>query len=92
MTVSNPRLGKALDSLVTYDLLMPPDPGNICHYGPTGFFAKRNTDKLVVEVIEKGSPSDGKLKKGDVILAVDGNPITLDAYKQFTKAIGNRLQ
>jgi hypothetical protein len=82
---SSLRGGKG--NTVTYDLRMPPDPGNICHYGPTGFFAKRYTDRLVVEVVQKGSPSYGKLQKGDIIVAVDGQSITVDAYNQFTKAI-----
>jgi hypothetical protein len=30
-------------------------------------------------VVEEGSPSDGKLKKGDIILTVDGQPITIPA-------------
>ncbi len=87
VTVERDSLRGGKGNTVTYDLLMPPDPGNLCHYGPTGFFAKRHTDHLVVDVVEKGSPSDDKLQKGDVIVAVAGQPITLDAYRQFTEAI-----
>ena len=87
VTVERPSLRDGKGNTLTYDLLMPPDPGNLCHYGPTGFFAKRYIDHLVVDAVEKGSPSDGKLMKGDVILAVDGKPISLDAYNQFTEAV-----
>ncbi len=87
VTVERSSLRGGKGNTVTYDLRMPPVPGNLCHYGPTGFFAKRHPDHLVVDVVEKGSPSDGKLQKGDIIVAVDGKPITVDAYKQFTKAI-----
>jgi len=87
VTVERPSLRNGKGNSVTYDLLMPPDPGNLCHYGPTGFFAKRYTDHLVIDAVEKDSPSDGKLMKGDIIVAVDGKPISLDAYNQFTKAV-----
>lgn len=87
VTVERPSLRNGKGNTVVYDLHMPPDPGKICHYGPTGFFAERHRDHLVVDTILKGSPSDGKLMNGDVILAVDGNPITVDAYHQFTEAV-----
>ena len=63
VTVERQSLRDGKGNTLTYDLHVPPTPGNICHYGPTGFFAKRNRDHLVIEVIEKDSPSDGKLKK-----------------------------
>lgn len=87
VTVERASLRGGKGNTVTYDLRMPPDPGNLCHYGPTGFFAKRYSDHLVVDVVEAGSPSDGKLQQGDVIVAVDGQPIGLDAYNQFTEAV-----
>lgn len=87
VTVERPSLRGGKGNTVTYDLFMPPDPGNLCHYGPTGFFAKRYSDHLEVDVVEKGSPADGKLNKGDIILAVENQLITQDAYQQFTKAI-----
>ncbi|MDT8389843.1 MAG: DUF6288 domain-containing protein [Lentisphaeria bacterium] len=87
VTVERGSLRGGKGNTVTYDLLMPPDPGNLCHYGPTGFFAKRYPDHLVVDLVEQGSPADGKLQAGDVIVAVDGQPIPLDAYTLFTEAI-----
>ncbi|MDP6354999.1 MAG: DUF6288 domain-containing protein [Planctomycetota bacterium] len=87
VTVERASLRGGKGNTVTFDLRMPPAPGNVCHYGPTGFFAKRHPDHLVVDVVEKGSPSEGKLKKDDIILAVDGQPITVDAYHLFARAI-----
>ncbi len=87
VTVERESLRGGKGNTLTYDLLMPPAPGDVCHYGPTGFFAKRYSDHLVVDVIEKGSPADGKLQKGDIIVAVNGQPITLDAYNHFTEAV-----
>ena len=87
VTVERPSLRRGKGNTITYDLKMTPSPGQICHYGPTGFFAERHSNHLVIDIIEKGSPSDGLLKKGDVILSVNGKPITPDAYDLFTKAI-----
>lgn len=87
VTVERPSLRGGKGNTVTYDLLMPPDPDNLCHYGPTGFFAKRYSDHLVVDSVDKGSPAEGKLQKGDIIVAVEGRPISIDAYNQFTEAI-----
>ena len=87
VTVERESLRGGKGNSVTYDLRMPPDPGNVCHYGPTGFFVKRYADHLVVDVVEEGSPSDGKLRQGDRIVAVNGKPITVDAYNLFTEAI-----
>ena len=87
VTVERSGLRGGKGNTVTYDLRMPPAPGNVCHYGPTGFFAKRHPDHLVVDVVAEGSPSDGKLQKGDIIVAVDGRPITVDACNLFTEAV-----
>lgn len=87
VTVDRPSLRGGKGNTITCDLRMPPDPGALCHYGPTGFFAKRYADHLVVDLVEKGSPADGKLQPDDIIVAVDGQPITPDAYEQFTAAV-----
>ena len=87
VTVERSSLRNGKGNTIIYDLHMPPAPGNICHYGPTGFFAERHSDHLVVDVVDSGSPSDGRLMKGDVILAINDNPITVNAYQQFTKAV-----
>jgi len=87
VTVERPSLRDGKGNNLIYDLQLPPIPGNICHYGPTGFFAERHQDHLLISIIEKGSPSDGKLMKGDKIIAVNGEAITQDAYHQFTTAV-----
>lgn len=87
VTVERPSLRRGKGNTVTFDLRVPPAPGDLCHYGPTGFFAKRYTDHLVIDLVEAGSPSDGKLRKGDEIVAVNGQPITPDAYQLFTAAV-----
>lgn len=87
VTVERDSLRGGKGNTVTFDLRVPPAPGNLCHYGPTGFFAKRYPDHLVVDFIEEGSPADGKLRKGDIILTVDGTPIDGEAYDRFTEAI-----
>jgi hypothetical protein len=87
VTVERPSLRNGKGNSLTYDLHMDPTPGQICHYGPTGFFAKRFSDHLIVESIAEGSPSYGVLKIGDIILAVGGRTISVDAYQEFTDAI-----
>ena len=44
--------------------------------------------RTLVTTVEKGSPADGKLEVGDVILGVFGQPFTTDARRTFGLAIG----
>ena len=44
--------------------------------------------QILVTVVEKGSPADGVLQTGDVILGVFGKPFSEDARKSFGRAIG----
>ncbi len=63
--------------------------------GPTGLRGWIYSDKMVttdarqiyVTRVDKGSPADGKLRLGDVILGVDGQRFDGDARMQFGKAI-----
>lgn len=63
--------------------------------GPTGargwiFTANghsRDARQILVTEVAKGSPADGVLKTGDVILGVEGKPFTDDARVTFAKAI-----
>ena len=87
VTVERPSLRNGKGNTLVYDLHMPPVPGNTCHFGPTGFFAERHPTHLVVNVIEQNSPADGTLMKGDVILSVNGQPITGEVFEEFTRAI-----
>lgn len=47
-----------------------------------------NSRQILVTVIDKGSPADGVLQVGDVILGVFGKPFSEDARKSFGRAIG----
>jgi len=44
--------------------------------------------QILITAVEKGSPADGVLEVGDVILGVFGQPFTDDARKSFGRAIG----
>jgi len=62
--------------------------------GPTGargwIHGMGTTDaarQVLVTEVEKGSPADGVLKTGDVILGVDGKPFDRDARKAFAEAV-----
>lgn len=43
--------------------------------------------QILITQVEKGSPADGILQKGDVILGVEGKKFNSDARKAFAKAI-----
>jgi hypothetical protein len=87
ITVDRASIRGGKGNTLTFHLRLPPKPGGLYHYGPTGFFAKRYPDHLVVDLVEKGSPADGKLQVGDTILAVDGKPITGNVFELFTTSI-----
>jgi len=64
--------------------------------GPTGALGwmyveggmTRESRQILITAVEKGSPADGVLEVGDVILGVFGKPFTEDARKSFGWAIG----
>lgn len=74
----------------------PPKTTNSYNLGPCGalgwmYVESGITEKsrqILVTSVEKGSPADGKLEPGDVILGVFGQPFTDDARKCFGLAIG----
>lgn len=45
--------------------------------------------EFLITKLEEGSPADGKIKQGDVILGVDRKPFDSDARKVFAAAIEN---
>lgn len=55
--------------------------------GPTGIMAKVAGKELQVQSVEAGSPADGKLKKGDVIVAVAGKPFAGVVRQEIAAAI-----
>ena len=87
VTVERPSLRGGKGNTVSFSLRLPPQPGLLHHFGPTGFFAKAYSDHLVVEKVAEGSPADGKLQVGDHILAIDDKPITGNIFELFTQCI-----
>jgi hypothetical protein len=87
LTVERPSMRNGKGNTLSVHLRMPPTPGGLYHYGPTGFFAKSYPDKLVIDVVEKGSPADGKLQIGDEILEVGGKPVAGHDFELFAQAI-----
>lgn len=55
--------------------------------GPTGIMAVNGKNELSVDSVAKESPADGKLKKGDVIVAVNGKNLSGDVRQQMAAAI-----
>ncbi len=87
LTIERPGPAGEAGEHLALRLHLPPPPGTVQHVGPTGFYAATQLDHLVVERVEAGSPSDGKLLPGDRVLAVDGRPLSGDAFKRFTWCI-----
>ena len=54
-------------------------------YGWAGQTAEAR--QILVTAVAKGSPADGVLEVGDVILGVEGKPFNKDARKQFARAV-----
>jgi hypothetical protein len=71
--------------------------GNDWNLGPTGMrgwmFVRDNyTDEarqILVTKIDKGSPADGVMELGDVILGIGDKPFAEDARRAFGRAIGD---
>ncbi|MFK7852361.1 MAG: DUF6288 domain-containing protein [Akkermansiaceae bacterium] len=55
--------------------------------GPTGLMAQVSKNDIKVNSVGAGSPAEGKLKKGDVIVGVGGNKFSGDARQQMAAAI-----
>ncbi len=74
----------------------PAKTENSYNLGPTGALGwmqvdagmTENSRQILVTAVEKGSPAEGKLAVGDVILGVFGQPFADDARKVFGRAIG----
>ena len=74
----------------------PDQTNNSYNLGPTGALGwmyvesgmTEEARRTLVTTVEKGSPADGKLEVGDVILGVFGQPFTTDARRTFGLAIG----
>lgn len=74
----------------------PAKTDNSYNLGPSGALGWMQVDKgmtlesrqILVTAVDKGSPADGTLEVGDVILGVFGKPFTEDARRRFGNAIG----
>lgn len=87
ITVERPELRGGKGNTVVLHLKLPPKPGTMQHFGPTGIYAKMYRERLVVEKVVADSPADGKLKPGDRIIQVNGHPVQGDIYKLVTACI-----
>lgn len=90
------RAHAASEELVDLTKTTPGKTDNSYNLGPTGalgwmYVEKGMTEKsrqILITVVEKGSPADGKLEVGDVILGVFDKPFADDARRVFGQAIG----
>jgi hypothetical protein len=55
--------------------------------GPTGMFAAKGQKELKVTRVVEGSPADGVVAVGDIIVAANGNPFKNDARRELADAI-----
>ena len=91
-TLRNPVL-LAMALCLTASLTVPNAKANYkrrgVHLGPTGIIAALNDDgdNFQVESVEKGGPAEGKLKKGDIVVSVNGKPFSEHVRKEFAAAI-----
>ncbi len=57
------------------------------HLGPTGLFGITSPTEIKITKVEQGSPADGKLKEGDVVVAAGGPPFKDNTRQQLADAI-----
>lgn len=57
------------------------------HLGPTGLYGVTSPKDIKVTKVLEGSPADGKVNVGDVIVAVGGTEIGKQVRQQFAAAI-----
>lgn len=57
------------------------------HLGPTGLFGVTSPEDITITTVIPGSPADGKIKVGDVIVAAGGLPFKDNTRTQLASAI-----
>ncbi|MDP6544336.1 MAG: DUF6288 domain-containing protein [Phycisphaerae bacterium] len=57
------------------------------HLGPTGLFGVTSPTNIVITKVQKGSPADGKIKVGDVIVGAGGVAFKDSTRRQLADAI-----
>lgn len=55
--------------------------------GPTGLRGATGKKEIKISKVDPGSPADGNLKEGDVIIGVDGTTFSADPRRELAKAI-----
>ncbi len=55
--------------------------------GPTGLFGNAGKKDIKVSKVDKGSPADGKIKPGDVIIGVNGAKFSADPRREWAAAV-----
>lgn len=55
--------------------------------GPTGMYGKTTREGILITKIEKGSPADGKIKKGDVVIGIGDTKFRKKPLRVWAKAI-----
>ncbi len=87
VTVERSGLRGGKGNTIELLLQLPPAPGALHHFGPTGIYGKMYSDHIVVDRLEKGSPADGKLLVGDHIMEVGGKRLAGNIHKLFAECI-----
>ncbi|MBI1336109.1 MAG: hypothetical protein GC164_04000 [Phycisphaera sp.] len=57
--------------------------------GPTGLMGAVDANRITITKIDEGSPADGKLKVGDVIVGAGGNRFHADPRREIAEAIND---
>lgn len=57
------------------------------HLGPTGMFGVTSPTEIKITKVAEGSPAEGKVKEGDVIVRAGGIAFKDETRKQFAEAI-----
>ena len=57
------------------------------HLGPTGLFGETSPQDIQITKVQPGSPADGKIQVGDVIVAAGGLPFKDDTRPRLADAI-----
>jgi len=87
LVVKRPGARGGKGNSLTLHLRLPPTPGALHQFGPTGIYGKVYSDHIVVERLSKGSPADGKLQAGDRILGVGGRSLAGNAHRLSAECI-----
>jgi len=95
-----PAVAAGTDGLPSIpDFTQGDEPGKAHDWtlGPTGARGwihtanghSREARQILVTAVAEGSPADGTLAAGDVILGVEGKPFSADARVEFAQAVAN---